>query len=260
MKIAFWNGVNYTTGQPDYVAAVGVALTLVHGYNVVMSSNHISNHMLQDCFSVQIPKAGSAREPCRLYYSAPEYHRRLLELKRCRRGAIQEVPMEGIMIVYPPDADEEVFYFEISANTFYLVDIVGENYAVSQRALENAELIILFLPPDEEEIRLFFRCFSMLISHSIIVIDGFMKMSPSFLNFLELKYGIKKDNIIIIPENSEFVEACENGKLDYFMKDNILGSASASNALFLNSIRQIVRAICKACIEGEYGKGEQDEE
>ena len=253
MKIAFWNGVNFTASQANYVAMVGILLARICKCNVVMSSNHISSHMLQDCFSDKMPEQGTIREPYRLYYSVPEYHRRLWELKRFRQSSIQEVPMDGITIVYPPDVGENIFYFETSKQTYYLVDIAGENYVSSQRALEEAEFIVLFLPPDEKEIRVFFQFISMIDSRFIIVIEGQIKMSSSFLQYLELNYGIKKKDIIIIPENSEFNKACNRGRLDYFVRDNIRKQTNDSNLRFWNAMRRITKEVYLAGVENNQG-------
>ena len=58
MKVVFWNAISESDNVTGYVAAVGTILSLEYHCEVVLSSNYISNHMLQDCYSGKMKEEG----------------------------------------------------------------------------------------------------------------------------------------------------------------------------------------------------------
>lgn len=240
MKVAFWNGVSSTDGVTDYLAALGITLAIEKKCKVILGSNHISNHMLQDCFSSRIKEEGIAHMPYRFFYGSPEYFRALWDIKINRQGDVLEKPMEGITIIYPPDVtDKSMFYYESSGENLYLLDIAGENNSASQSALEEADIVIVFLPQDVTEIQKFFYRFSSLIPKALFVIEGIPRNSRSIRHTLKSKYGIESENIGIIPHNFEYKEACEEGRLDLFLKANMKQATKEPEYSFITSLKTV---------------------
>lgn len=221
MKVAFWNGVSSLDGVTNYVAAIGTILTLEYNCEVVLGSNYISNHMLQDCFSSKMLEEGMAHAPYRLICGSQEYYDALWNMKRSRQGDVLEIPMDRITIIFPPDmAEKNMFYYDVPKTTFYLLDLAGENCAAFQNSLEEAELIVVFLPQDVAEIQKFFNRFSSLIPKAFFVIEEVQRTNRLFYRKIVAEYGISHRNIGFIPHSKEYRETCEEGKLESFMKRN----------------------------------------
>ena len=114
MKVACWNGTSSSDNVAKYVAAIGMMLALECKCNVVLSSNYLSNRMLQDCFSRRMLEDGIAHTPYCFLYGSPEYHGALWSMKRNRQDNILEVPMRGVTIIFPPDvAEKSMFYYKV---------------------------------------------------------------------------------------------------------------------------------------------------
>ena len=240
MKVAFWNGASSVDDVTEYLAAIGTILALQKGCRVVLGSNYISNHMLQDCFAGKIKEEGIAHKPYRFFYGSPEYYRALWDIRRNRQGLVLEKPMEGITIIYPPDVtDKRMFYLDVPRTVFYLLDIAGEHNAAPQSALEEAEIVVVFLPQDVTEIHKFFDRFSSIIPKALFVIEGVRNKKGAFQNILKLKYGISKENIGIIPHNYEYKEACEEGKLEFFIGNYLQHTTKESQKIFIASLKSI---------------------
>ena len=249
MKVAFWNGVSSTDGVTDYLAAIGTILALQKKCQIVLGSNHISNHMLQDCFAGRIKEEGIAHTPYRFFYGSPAYFRALWDIQINRQGPILEKPMEGITIIYPPDVtDKHMFYLEVPRTVLYLLDIAGENNAASQSALAEAEIVVVFLPQDVTEIHKFFDRFSSLIPKALFVIEGVRKGKGTFQNTLKLKYGINSSDIGIIPHNYEYIEACEEGRLDFFIKSTLKHATRESQKNFIQGLKSVANLLYERCI------------
>jgi len=221
MKVVFWNGISTTDSLTGYVAAIGTILSSQCGTEVVLGCNFISNHMLQDCFFAKIKEEGVAHAPYRFLYDSPEYYNALWKMKQNRRGNILEIPMTGVSIIYPPEMDEKrMFYFKVPQSTFYLLELAGESNLVFQGALEEADLIVVFLPQDVVKIQNFFYRYSSLVSKAVFVIVEKHRIDRSFYRKIVAEFGIKYKNIGSIPDCKAYQFACEEGLLESFLKEN----------------------------------------
>ena len=164
--------------------------------------------------------------------------------------------MEGITIIYPPDVtDKRMFYYEVPRSALYLLDIAGENNAASQSALEEAEVVVVFLPPDLTEIQNFFNRFSSIIPKALFVFEGVPPRRRSFQYNLKSKYGIDSKNIGFILQNNDYTEACEEGRLELFIKTNLKRIEKESLLDFMTSLKTVANLLYKRSIseaEKEY--------
>lgn len=221
MKVVFWNGISEAESLTGYVAAIGTILASKFHAEAVLGCNFISNHMLQDCFFSKMKEDGAAHPPYRYLYDSPEYYNALWKMKQNRQGNILEIPRTGVKIVYPPEIDEKrMFYLDIPEEVFYLLELAGESNLVFQGALEEADLIIVFLPQDVAKIQKFFYRYSSLVSKAIFVIVEKHRIDRASYRKIVAEYGIKYKNIGSIPWSKTFISACEEGRLELFLKEN----------------------------------------
>ncbi len=242
MKVAFWNGVSSSDSVTNHVAAIGTILACKMNCKVVLGSNYICNHMLQDCFSCKRKETGIKQQPYQFDFGTPEYFRALWDMKMNRKGNILEAPVEGVTIVYPPD-DREMFYYPVSPAMLYLLDVAGENNEASQCAMEEADLIIVFLTQDTSELQKFFTRFSSLIPKSLFVLKEFCRNGEVTCYDIAAKYGINKKSIGIIPHDDQYAEMCEAGKLDLFLAGRFRQATKAPQYRIIVSLTSIAKKI-----------------
>ncbi len=241
MKVAFWNGILMPEDTVDYMAAVGIILALEYKRETVLSSSYISNHMLQDCFSGKA-KDRILRTPYRFLYGSLEYCRELWSMKGNKKDNVLEVPMEGVTIVYPPEKDEAgMFYHKASPNTFYFLDMAGESGTTFQNVMEEADLLVVFLPQDEVEIQKFFHRFSSIIPNTIFVIEEVQRANRLSYRRLVTEYGVSNKNIACIPRSKEYKEACEEGKLELFLKKR--WATKSSQYSFVAGVKSVAKIL-----------------
>ncbi len=242
MRVAFWNGSSLSEGVAEYMAAIGTILKQEYYCEVVLSSNYISNHMLQDCFFGKIKETEIARASYCYLYDSPEYYRALWNMKQSRYNDILEIPMEGVTVIFPPDESEKrMFYYEAPPDAFYLLDVAGGNSTAFQSALEEAELIVVFLSQDVVKIHNFFERFSSLIPKAIFVIEEHQRAARSLFHKNVAEYGISYRNIGSIPYSKAFIEACEIGNLELFLKKNRATKSPQYN--FFSGIKNIAKLL-----------------
>ena len=241
MKVVFWNGISMSEGLTDYVAAIGAILSLEYNCEVILGSNYVSNHMLQDCFFNKTRELAQA--PFCFIRGSTEYYRELWSMKKdVTQGDILEIPMEGITIVFPPDVTEKkLFYYKISETAYYLFDLAGENAVTLQSAVEESELFIVFLPQNEYKIQKFFHRFSSIIPHAIFVIEEQQRSNRLFYRKIVAEYGIKNKLIVSIPKNRKYKEVCEEGELESLLKKNL--NANLTKYDFVSGVKNVARLI-----------------
>ncbi len=244
MKVAFWNGISSSDGVANYVAAVGMMLAHEYNCNVILSSNYISNRMMQDCFSRRMLEEGIAHTPYCYLYGSPEYHGALWSMKRNRQGNILEMPMKRLKIIYPPDvAEKSMFYYTTAPKDFYLLDVAKSSIAESKNVLDEAELVIVFLSQDETEIQNFFERFSSLVSKALFVIVDEQHDTGHTCRKLKSEYGINGTDIGIIPHNKGFEQASEEGNMGQFLWQNAKETLEEQKYSFIASLRKVSKKI-----------------
>lgn len=261
MKVAFWNNAGSTDRVSNYMAAIGTMLALECKCEVVLGSNYISNRMIQDCFFSKIKEEGIAHAPYLFLHGSPEYHAALWSMKRTRQGNILDIPMEGVTIIYPPDvAEKTMFFYEVPRTGFYLLDIAGESSAAFQGALDEADVVVVFLSQDEAKIQNFLERFSSLIPKTLFIIEVRLKNNKYSRRDFSEKYGINIRNIGIIPQNNVYKEACEEGRLEFFLKNNLSQTPKTTQDNFMSKLKNITNLLYERniCETMEECKNEQE--
>ena len=257
MKVAFWNGISSSDSVANYVAAVGMMLTYEYNCNVILSSNYISNRMMQDCFSRRMLEEGIAHTPYCFLYGSPEYHGALWSMKRNRQGNILEMPMKRMTIIYPPDvAEKSMFYYKSGPKDFYLLDMAKSSIAEARNVLDEAELVIVFFSQEETDIQIFFERFSSLVSKSLFVIVDYQRDAGRMCRKLKADYAISQNKIGIIPYHIEFEKASEEGNMEQFVLKNVQHAMEESNYNFILNLRKVAKKIYTSSLNE--GVGEQE--
>ena len=244
MKVAFWNGISASDSLACYVAAIGMMLAMECNCNVILSSNYISNRMMQDCFSSKMLEEGIAHTPYCFLCGSQEYHDLLLQMKRKRTNNILEMPIKKMTIVYPPDVfAQSMFYYKCPEQSFYMLDVAKCSIAESRNVLDEADLVVVFLSQDESDIHYFFERFSSLLPKALFVIADYQQDAGYSWRKLKEEYGIDSENIGIIPESREFVKASEEGNLSQFILNSMRAEAKERDRKFVSNLKKIAKKV-----------------
>ena len=242
MKVAFWNTVPMAGSISGYVAAIGTMLCLEYRYEVILGSNYFSNHMLQDCFLGKMKEEGIARAPYNFFYGSKEYDATLWNFKKKIQRDILEIPMEGMKVIFPPETSENhMFYYKAPPSVFYLLEFACDNNDLFRRILNEAELIVVFLPQNVAEIQNFFRRFSSIIPKAFFVIIEVERSNRSFYKNCVAKYGVFSKNIGSVSVEKTYEEACVEGKIVSFLQKKY--ATKYPQYKFVSSIKTIVRRL-----------------
>lgn len=237
MKIAFWSGVRGLGGVTGNLAAISTVCAYYCDSRIVLSSNHLSNHMIEDCFfedSIYQPE-GRQRPYC-FCYGETAYFRALWELQK-RKGKMKSLEDSRLTFEPPLDLQDATLFREEQTDYFYMMDVSGKNNAASKQALEEADAVVVFLTQKQEETEQFFQKYASLIPKSIFLINNYRKWLECTPSYISRKYRIDRQRISVIPRNDEYAQACELGKAESFVREHLFCEPKNKNFEFVTHIK-----------------------
>ena len=256
MKIAFWNGTGMCGNVTGYLTAISVYCALNLKKTVYVSRNHLNGRRLEDYF-FNNPSGGGKENFMDCYsYGEPEYFRKLWEENAQKQKEIRT--REGICLIHPPDiSDDCMFYREVSEEALYFMDIpYGMNIA-SAKALEEADIVVVFLPQDKSEIHIFFDKYSSIIPKALFLIADYRKNGLCSPEHLQRNYGIEKERTGTIPYNGTFEALCELGVAADFFRNDLYYNTKADEDL-KGHFKKAARMLLKFWKKRNEGKEEHD--
>lgn len=217
MKVAFWSASNEIGDVTGYLAAISVFCAVFYKKEVIISRNYLSSRRLEDYFFDSSAQCGKDGDENRYSYGEPEYFRKLWENRYHGRNAIT---MEGIRLLRPPDlSDQTMFCQKVNPEMLYFMDVSGGANASSVQALEEADLIAVFLPQDMAAVQKFFDNYSSIIPKSVFFIINHRRDNECTPEYLRKIYGIEKEKISVFQECDSFSIACEIGGVEDFIRE-----------------------------------------
>lgn len=242
MKVAFWSDFRREGGVTGSLAAISAVCVLHYHKNIALSSNHFSDHSIQDCFGKTPFREGRARTAYCYCYGESEYFRMLWE------GYVPSEPqvlqcqlMEGVYLLHPPDLLEPSLFREtVPEDMLSFLDVTGEHHSATNQALEEADIVAVFLPQNMAAIRNFFDQYSSLIPKSIFFISNYRraykrKAGCSPAQFVR-NFDIESQKVGTIPYNEDFAEAYEEGRIEHFIRENLSCTPKNRNYNFMNQL------------------------
>ncbi len=242
MRIAFWSNSRKAGAVTCNLAAISIALAMLYDSKVILCSNHLSNESLQAYFLCDKKKA----KPYYCVYGEAEYFRRIWEKETLwnYKYRFPKVLVHGISLIrYPDISDSRLFYRKVKKNEFYMMDIAAGNSRASLQALEEADLVVVFLPQKKQEIHDFFDRYASLIPKALFVISKFKKDGEVLPRYLKIKYSISPDNIVVIPYSIPYALAYEEGMLESFLKEHLMCHTKNPYFYFFSNFKQVVDSI-----------------
>lgn len=247
MKVAFWGDFHSAEVVTGSIAAIISIVAIHYGRTVVVNRDHICNHNLQDCFfQKELCREGEDPVYC-YYYGEIEYFRFLWE----KYGSGPWLPverrlMENVYLLYPPDLLEPSLFRETAVpntslkDALFFLNIAGGKHNASKQALEEADLVVIFLPQNMSVIKTFLDKYSSIIPKALFLISDYERTrsretgcSPA--RFVK-RFHVDSRNISIIPRNQEFKAAFEEGRMESFIRANLSCSIKNKNYSFMQHL------------------------
>lgn len=246
MKVAFWSGVRKAGGVTCNLAAISIAMALLYDCNIILGSDHISSDSLETCM---LQQKKDRTKPYYYCYGETEYFGRLWESRKDLNGDIIGIPMQGITLIRQPDAtDKNMFYYKALKKDIYMMDVSGKSNIASRCALEEADLVVVCLPQDTQEIHKFFDRYSSLRSKSLFLLSSFKRNGEVFPKYLINIYGIEKRNILQLPYCTAYAQAYEESNLEVFLKENLKCPTKNPHFYFMSYLRQVTDVLYERTI------------
>jgi len=253
MKVAFWNGSGPVDNVTEYLVAISAYYAIYTKKEVYISCNYLMGKRLEDYFFYNQARSGKEKFRGCCLYGEPDYFRQLWVEPEGHNNTGRT--LEGIHLLRPPDIyDECMFHHKLPADALYFMDISCKANASSFLALEEADLVVVFLPPDRVEIHRFFDRYSSIIPKSLFIITDYRDSGSFDLTILEKIYGVEKERVGTALCSENYAVLCELGAVESFFRESELFDTKA-DIIFRIRIREIAEMISEysESIKGEKG-------
>lgn len=238
MNIAFWSNVRHQSGVTACVAAISILWAEIYAEGVVITSNHVCNASL-----IKRLHGGSEREERKqkrgYCYSIgePEYFRILYSAKRETMlwldDNLRYVPMEAEEVELFRGGSLRKVEQQLGEREYLLIDTACGCGSSSQRVLEEAELTVVLLPTQKEEVDAFFQSGTPLQENSFFILGNYQSTPPCCPSYITKKYKIPKERIGLLPYNAEFEQAMRDGSTIAFFAANLKCTKKSKSYRFI---------------------------
>lgn len=242
MKVAFWSGEAEVCNATGYFAAIGVLCAKKYERPVYLGRNYCSNKCLKQYFFAGELCCDKERDVFSYTCGEPEYFRKLWEKNRIYSKDL--ITREGIRLLRPPGwTDSRMFYRNTDREAFYFIELSKGINAAVQSALEEADIVVIFLKQNFKEIRLFFQKFSSLIPKAIFIFTEYRRNTKCTPGYLRRIYGISSGRIGMIPVCPEHRQACEEGRIEEYICEHMGQEKKDVNFEFLKQLNNLAEKI-----------------
>ncbi len=261
MKIAFWSNAGERCNVSANLAAISVASVIRYPYSVVIFENHLRRNNLGKAFGWD--------EPDHLFHEAGTnyYEGRGMEglLRKIYRGNycpnILNSYLKEIIndhLYYIPQSKiihRALFDYEFDygfrqlcslveeAADITMIDTESQSNLSTKIILEEADLIVVNLSPNQMVLSNFFTNYTSLISKAVFLISNVDHHDALSGKNISEQYQIPIDNIIMLPNNEFYQNAYSSGAVVEFIYRNYCCARGASNYAFIQAVQKAVTII-----------------
>lgn len=223
MEFIFWSAIRYGGGVTTNLLAIAIVCSSYYGVKVGLRSNHFSNRMIERYYSVT-SEIGRIADKGEFFsgQNSPDYLRYLYRYrerfdKKIFRGQQNTYKNAGLTLYSPPELNENPFPANTEDELFFL-DASGENSLSTYKALESADIMVIFLPCDLEAALNCVEKYPSYIDKAYFIVNkGSRKTGFPMAEFLR-KTGILPEKIMVIPYCEALMSACARGDVDIMIK------------------------------------------
>ena len=259
MKIAFFSK-DGDSGVTSNMSAISIAGILGHDVKILALENHWSKDSIARNFlyqrGINIPKEGEVHYLGQGMLESLVMH--ISDRTKKRRTDIWTLEVIQDSLYYLPQNaySKDVFDYEFYSNVlprlhtlenaYDLVLIDTKNYTLNSRIiLEEADLVVVNLRQDLDDIASFFSYYSSIAYKSIFLISNYRTHKSCNLNKIRAQFNLRKDSIVSVAHNLQFENALYQGKIINFMYDHFQCVKGDLNYCFMRDIKNATGMILK---------------
>ncbi|MDD5937055.1 MAG: hypothetical protein PUC65_16070 [Clostridiales bacterium] len=165
---------------------------------------------------------------------------------------------------YSKEVFDYEFYYNVIPRLIYLenayeyIFIDTKNYTLNSRVLlDDADLVVVNLKQDYDEIKSFFTNYSSLAYKSLFLISDYQPNQSWTVTKIKNEFHIPKNRIIPIYHNQQFQNAILNGKVINYMYDNYTCDKTNPNYTFIREIKKATKMLVTMAQESKQSLEEQ---
>jgi hypothetical protein len=244
--------------------AISIASVMSNPYTITMMENYLGRDNLGKAFFIDYDNMPAGSGGSTGFYEGGGIEGLL---RRIYRGDNNPYLLQGYLrdviaehLYYIPQSgviNSEIFDFEFYNNLVELLKIIDkntdicyintrqQNHLSSKAILQEADLIVINLIQDSDNLKDFFKNYYSLIPKSTFIIGNYSPKSIMSCKRISKLYDIPQENISPIPYNEYFHVACSYGGAKEFFNSNYFCPRESPNYSFIHGVRKAAYMILK---------------
>lgn len=266
MKIAFWSMDYEKSCAFHNFVAISIASVMQYPYTITAFENYLGKDNANKAYF-------SSRENDKLRYGGINLYegggiegllRRLYHGNNntdypnlLRHFSKEVIPKHLFYIPQGGIINSEIFDYELNYNIKELLRVIEENTDIcyinvnrqnhlsSKAILQEADLVVINLCQDSDNLNEFFQNYSSLLSKSIFILGNYSPKSFMSCKRISKYYDIPLEEVLPLPYSEDFNLACNQGRAIEFVNSNYMCTRENPNFLFIHCIRKATYMILK---------------
>lgn len=272
MKISFWSPSSHNCAVTSNLACISIMFSNMYPFKSLIIENHLQKNKIKDLINFKTNHNYICENK--------NYHERyigmnsiLYDLSLMQNLHTIREPCVGKVVKILENVTEEIlcnhlYYiptdnrtnktlFELETNKHIksilraseifadltFVDTGNRNIIGTKEVLDEADLIIVNLPQDPDELHNFFKNYPSILSKALILVSKYDKKSYFNQKKIIQTYLLDQSNIATVPYNVNYKEALRSGKLIGFLIDNYQCEKWNKNYYFMSEIIETTKKI-----------------
>lgn len=259
MKIAFFSK-DGDSGVTSNMSAISIAGILGFNMRILAMENHWSQDSMARYLMYEngpnIIKEGELHYLGRGMVESMVMHFSDYTKKRRTDPYTIEVIQNSLYYLPQNAYSKDVFDYEFCSNvlprmkalekTYDIILIDTKNYTMNSRViLDEADLVVVNLKQDLDDIEAFFYYYSSITYKSLFLISNYRTKKPCNLNKIRTQFNIRKESIASVSHNLQFENALHQGKVINYMYDYFHCPKGDFNYRFIRDIKNATEMILK---------------
>lgn len=263
MKVSFWSPSCNDCAVTSNLACISILFSNMYPFKSLIIENHLQRNKIKDLihfksnynyvcenknYYERYTGMNSILYDLSLMHNT--YHKRepcLEDLVKMLENVTEEILCECLFYISTDNRTNKML-FELGINKHIriilkaselfadltFIDTGNSNVLGTKEVLDEADLIIVNLSQDPNELHNFFKNYYSILSRSFILISKYDKKSYYNLKKITQTYLLDKSNVATIPYNAEYKEALRSGKLIGFLINNFNCKKCNQNYYFMS--------------------------
>jgi hypothetical protein len=269
VKIAFFSK-DGDSGVTSNLSAISIAGILGYDIKILTMENHWSRDSIARYLMYEkgpnIVKEGDVR-----YLSQGILENLVMHFSDCtkkRRTDTWTIEVIQDSLYYLPQNayTKDVFDYEFCSNVlprikslekaYDLVLIDTKNYTMNSKViLDEADLVVVNLRQDFDDIEAFFSFYSAIAYKSLFLISDYYPNKSCNLNKIRTQFNLNKNNVVAVSHNPQFESALTQGKIINYMYVHFQCDRGDLNYCFIRDIKKATKMIIQnaqelSCVAG----------